>query len=594
MAYHLAFLNYLPFETVPAKSARGSHGSAEGRHRGVLVAYEQACRKVRLAKEAAAAEKASSVMTADTEMITDAEERLRAEQAKQAEQREKADQERRRQAVPGLLDAMWSMLDLKAAVRESDMEYVLRPSSAAETVDQNKTIADLAVTLKDIATGMRDSGKVTSGTGPKLVEIAKDAGEIADLQTFEAIKDAAGFIRDNANTLYSYIGTPAKNKSGGKKSLNDKKLDPALKDSADAAADTTERSKRAPERAARILAVVLRRHVRALAAAYPNSITDTGLLKGKSADVTWARLMTWLATSEFKEELPGSADALGKLEKLFVADFGTAPITVGDDAWVDDAGNSGLVVTWNTGTSKMEINGRAAAPDGVAGMGSHTTAWIVECDALNAIIAEATSAAERIAALSGAVEDDLAGEVIRLDELLPADQLEGSQLRELFQAAVDVLTAKNPEEAAHSYLEFRNLLPFATVDEGDRGGHAEGTNTTLGGRFDEEALEVATSNVADALKDIRRIKALSVVLETSAKQLRIDAKRTDKNKKKRWPPQVEKAALASAVRLAKRAKKLSKLVADNEIDVAAADMAARRIHDVRWSEHKVVFGQAYS
>ncbi len=588
IAYHLAYLNYLPFETVPAKSARGSHGSAEGRHRRVLVEYELERRKARLAAEEAA--------KATHNMMEIDEERDRVE-AEKAAAEEVAAEERRRELVrPALLTAMWSMLDLAAAVRESDLEYVLRPKDADKPVEQNAEIVRLATELMDIAGGLLAKGTADLDTGEQLKRIEEEADTIAGAAEYKAITSAAGLVKTIASETYSSLGTPAKNRSAANKAVDNKMLGPKLEDSAQVAAEIARMSARAPERAARVLAVVFPRHLTALAAAYPNSVTDSGLLEPKPAEVAWARLMTWLGASEFADDLPGSTDALDSLKRAFITEFGIEPIEIGRNvAWVVNAGNPGLVVTWNPDKSKMEVNGRAAAPEGVAGMGSHTTAWVVECDALNAIIAGALSDDDRVAKLRAAVEEDLQGSVIRLVELLPADQLEGSQLRDLFQAAADVLTAANHEDAARSYLEFRNLLPFATVDEGDRGGHAEGSDTSLKGRFDADALAVATENVADALKDVKRVEALAVVMEAAASQLKAEAMKTDPKdkKKKRWPLVVREAAQASAKRLASRSAKLAQQAADDEIDAEAADKAAKRIYDVRWKEHTLVYEQAY-
>ena len=41
ITWHLTYLNYLPFATVPAMSARGSHGSSEGRDRAVLLTEDR-------------------------------------------------------------------------------------------------------------------------------------------------------------------------------------------------------------------------------------------------------------------------------------------------------------------------------------------------------------------------------------------------------------------------------------------------------------------------------------------------------------------------------------------------------------------------
>jgi hypothetical protein len=580
IAYHLAYVNYLPFETVRAKSARGSHGSAEGRHRRVLVTWEKEGRQARLAVEEAIKDRSTKMLTDEESRQLDEQDVLRVE----------AEKERRTEVAPALRTSLWALLDLTAAVRESDMDFVLQPSSATDTAKRVQRIDELATELKQIAKVMQDNGTITTEKAARLQKIAEDVEKVPLKQDYKAISWAAGIVKGIALEVYSSIGTAAKNKSAGKKALNNKKLDPALADSAQVAEDIAAQSVHAPERAALVLSTVLRRHLTTLAAAYPNSVTACELLKPSPVSVAWDKLYAWLGASGFAEDLPGNTEVLKDLKTSFTVKFGTAEIKAdGSDAWIDDAGNPGLVVSWNPDGPKMEVNGRAAAPDGVAGMGSHTTAWVVEVDALNAIIAGATSDAKRVEKLQEAVKEDLEGSVIKLDRLLPADQLEGSQLRDLFQTAADVLTATVQEDAARLYLEFRNLLPFATVDEGDRGGHGEGTDTSVKGRFDKKSLDVAAENVADALSDLHRVEALAVVMEATAKQLNAEAKK----KKKTWPAEVQRAALESAKRLSRQSRALAIQVTNDKVNTEAVTADTKLITSVRWREHQMVYDLAY-
>jgi hypothetical protein len=163
--------------------------------------------------------------------------------------------------------------------------------------------------------------------------------------------------------------------------------------------------------------------------------------------------------------------------------------------WAQYAGHSGgLVVSYDSASQEISVNGRAAAPTGVEGMGSHTTAWLVEVEALKTLI---KNAADPLAALWDEVTDDLSSEVMELDAFLPGDQLTAGQVFDILDAAQDVADATSVPDGARCYLEFRNLLPFATVDAGDRAGKGEALGT-LSGTFDKESVQHAAGLQATA------------------------------------------------------------------------------------------------
>lgn len=601
LAYHLAFVNYLPFETVEAKSALGSHGSAEGRHRATLVAYEQERRKARLEAEAA---KAPLPPDDDTTMQLEqdpaAVERARlaeAERARvEAERAAEAEKARIARVKPGLTEALWALFDFKAALRASHLEYALVPSIATGAKTTSAAIDDLCNRLIDIATAFKDAGTAVDAS-TNLDAINKKAAALhGQPGIYEAFRHAAALARDYSKELYDIQLAGLRSKKAiGKKIATNGRLTGAVDNARQVSAEIEERAKAAPDRAARVLSALLRRHLTALAAAYPNSVRDSGVLLTTPAASAYAKLAAVVqGTGEYTAGGPTAVKVLTDLKDPFIANFGDAAIeaAAGEaDAWIIDAGNSGLVVTWNAVAGKMDVNGRAAAPEGVAGMGSHTTAWVLECLALNAIIGDARLPADILTNLREAVLEDLDGPILELDELLPAAQLEGDQLISLFQKATDVLNATaqtDPGVMARSFLEFRNLLPFATVDEGSRGGHAEDAQATMDALFDKGSLKDAAGNIVDALKDATRAKEIAVALEAAAKGLRAETKNTGN----KWPDDVTHAAEASVRRLARRSRTLGKSIMDKALDEADADRIGKRIYDTRWAEHQQVFALA--
>lgn len=611
LAYHLAYLNYLPFGTVPARSARGSHGSAEGRHRGVLVAYEQDRRAAaEQAKQAKQAERArleaeaarAPLPSGPERMQTDEDDvrereaarvRAEAERARAAEE-ERVELERIAAVSQPLLNAQWALFDFAGAFRAADLEYVLRPSAATTAAATAQKIADLAADLKALAKTLEARGSaVFLEVQTKLEHIEQDADTLAQTPgTFEAFARAARAIRDCSRALSRAAGESDRAlKSTAKKTPVNKALTGGLDATADEAAYIQAAAKAAPDRAARVLGTLLRRHMTALAAAYPSSVTDGGLLGDDHAASAYAQLYRKLLASEYSPDLAATTAALAKLKKDFTAAFGEEVVEVADsNAWVADADSSALVVVWDSRTQTMTVNGRAAAPEGVAGMGSHTTAWKLEVQSLNAIIDGALDDATRRTRLRVAVQEDLVGDVIQLDKFLPADQLEGNQLIDLFEAAASIVNTEEAEEAARCSLEFRNMLPFATVDEGDRAGHGEGSSgITLMGMYDKKALHAAADGVAQAMKDEDQVERISLALDSAAGRLKDEMKDTDNT----WPEVVRKAARASAARLIKQSTSLGEQLDDDELDEEAADGAAIRIKDTRWDEHQRVWELVY-
>jgi hypothetical protein len=498
-----------------------------------------------------------------------------------------------------LRKALWALFDFAAAVRESHLEYVLRPSSGLIAMNTREALDELAERLLATAAELHAT-RTDKSAENELRDIASEAERFTKSGQYPDFIYAAGIIKELAATLNeALILSVFRRQAQAGRVLTDwdEWLDPAMGRVAETALNTERMTEIAPERAARILAAVLSRHLHAVATAYPNTVKDSGLLLPSPAQAAFDQLESWLRESEYADDAEENAEHLSEVKERFLAHFADVEIEPAiASGWVHGAGNPGMVVTWSDEDSEFKVNGRAPTPAGVSGMGCHTTAWVLQRQALNAIAGSGSGTAQ-LAALEKAVRQDLKGDVIALDELLPADQLEGGQLTDLFRAAAGVFSAGSLTEAAQSYLEFRNLLPFATVDEGDRGGDAERADATMEALYDKKAVEAAAETVTTALKDLDQVDRISVALSAAATQLMADA--TTK-----WPQPVQTAARASAKRLSARSNALAKkLIADTKkltaekkkltaekVDTADAVSAGIRITETRWAEHERVYG----
>jgi hypothetical protein len=244
--------------------------------------------------------------------------------------------------------------------------------------------------------------------------------------------------------------------------------------------------------------------------------------------------------------------------------------------WAADAHKSALVVNVDFGEKeRLQINGRAPAPPAVAGMGCHTTAWAIETQHANHLVSGATTDGQIITRLRAAVLRDLQSEVMGLAALLPIDQIRGRQLPFLFDQAATVLKAESGSQVAAAYLSFRNLLPYATVNEGDRGGHGEKKDGTLKETYDQKAIELAAERIGEELlkADKNVIKSLQDERDELGKEL------------ERWN---FNPVLAQAVETAR--KQLETLAGDlgnvKKDRAALAESKATHILATRDTEHK--------
>ena len=190
----------------------------------------------------------------------------------------------------------------------------------------------------------------------------------------------------------------------------------------------------------------------------------------------------------------------------------------------------------------------------------------------------ATTDAQIIMRLRAAVLHDLTSDVMGLAALLPIDQIRGRQLPFLFDQAAAVPKAESASQAAAAYLSFRNLLPYATVNEGDRGGHGENKDGTVKETYDDKAIKLAAERITEELSkaDKHVIKSLWDERDELGKE------------RERW---TFDADLAQAVETTRR--QLKTLAGDLEngkkdrVNLAASK--ATQILKTRDAEHKAVW-----
>ncbi|WP_229068780.1 hypothetical protein [Actinoplanes sp. DH11] len=464
IANHLAYLNYLPFATVLAASAGGSKGSTENWKRQRILEVEKR------------GEPKGAAALPDTDA--------------------------------GILrDQLWGLFAFDAALRESDASLLFTDEVAVAQAE--------LTTLNGLSKRLSYEIEWQSGpTRPALdtEAIRTEAIALAARTTSTSMKRAAERIRDSATQLHTFSNVT--NKQSRTKVINEMQIS-VLRGTADATAEVNElvtREINALPRAALMLAELVHEHQRTAAAAYPRAVTVSHFLGRREKEDTDAQSRekaTAAALDKIETEIiaafPKAAETtpLTDLMKAVTARYGeitATPTPAEANSWTTDSSNEELVVTYDPAAAvPLTVNGRAAAPTGVAGMGSHTTAWTVEVAAVQALVSKATSAEEAIGALAEETLNDLDSDVMKLDWLLPADQLEAGQLVDIFAQAEAVLDTTDVAEAATAFLSFRNLLPFATLDAGGRGGKGERSTRPRNVNFDDTSLDDAAELIHEAL-----------------------------------------------------------------------------------------------
>ncbi|GLW07104.1 hypothetical protein Misp01_22340 [Microtetraspora sp. NBRC 13810] len=503
VAQHLTYLNYLPFATVPAASDRGSKGSGEGTFRNVLVEYEHQTATARKAAREAAATRAAEIVAAGGTPPPPAP----APAATPAE-------------VSRLRTAVWRMFAFDAALRVAHVEYVLNPAAALEAGRQYGTLTAVQDQLNVMLSLIAEKVPMTYDAAEGVDQAAKNAKAVAsEKNVFHAIYRAANLLEQKSGALRNNLGQVSKGgittvrANAARKEMDSTLYTNALADAREVAESVAKIGTDAPAHAADLLSYLLYKHLRAVATAYPRSLlasgfpAPTGTTLGADVAAAVAVQLDSAIRAEFALFFKtGTPAKLAPLLAEVRSRLGAMPgIPMADDPgdWAADAAGTDLVVEYTDQVdAPLRINGRAPAPQGVAGMGCHTTAWVIESQHASAIVHTALrTRKEPVEALRAAVRTDLTSSLIRLSDVLPIDQLEGRQLIELFGEAFTVLTTTDVATAATAYLSFRNLLPYATVNEGDRAGHAERQDGGLKETFDEGALEEAAEIKQQELLD---------------------------------------------------------------------------------------------
>jgi hypothetical protein len=536
---HLSYVNYLPFATVPALSTRGSVGSSESVARSIILFQED----LGLPK--------------DAPLIGDS--------ATRAE----------------VTDALWGMFSFSAALREADTDLAVVAAAISTSVKSATALNDVGAKLTAMMAQYLDRPpalmrKDRPPVSVKPAEItrlevretlcgqATEAANrvLAETEQYGELGDLAGKLREAAEFLslrqpgmvdtadYRRIAgykTALARLIGGAKVLN---------------TDLQAKDKRAVEDTALILAYLLRDHQETVARAYPRAVTVTGFLGDKPVAAAVARLDTEIMKGLTAKKPKGAAvkkpdpkpdpklvqKLLDRVAVLY-GQFGPAPQAAVTNDWTKVSASVGLVAIWDGG---LQVSGRAPAPLGVEGMGSHTTAWALEVMALKAMLHPAAArGADLLVVIGEAVTAELEEGPIELDYLLPADQLASGQLHAIFDAALATLRAADVSAACTGYLTFRNLLPYATVDAGDRGGHGERTTATKKLLFDSGSLRQAAVQKADECGPGRRDETVAALLATATSLI------DDGNAEWTDDTRVAEAVTRSITRLQAEARRLS-------------------------------------
>jgi hypothetical protein len=542
IAYHLAYQNFLPFATVPAQSAKGSTGSGE-----------PAARAAVLRVEAAAEDKRQRDHLLENETPAEATDRETAEQAArdQLEADDKAahpgerhgDRKLRLAAeeaqrlldeaavVPRAKRGLWDLFSFEAALREAGIELAVSPTK----IQQDRRRIRLAVDDAKELMGMfapyanpKKAGITRAKFVPKipvdtkddflrrLKRIESEGKEVHDADTgYREVHKLSDVLRETAELMQRVSGeAPAQDVDDIAR--GQQKIEYLLPLASEILTSLTAKPDAARERCAYLLGSLVHEHQTRMARAYPDTVAKTDFLGDDPGQALADELRDQIHEYALGFEDDQVTALLARISELY-EEFGATPEIGESTRWVADAKTEGLVVSFSGNT--IRIQGRAPAPYGVGGMGSHSTAWVTEVGVVEKALGRVGKAglAKELQRLAKA---DLEGDLLDLDWLLAGDQLNGGQLNSIFDNAAAVLNATEPEEAVRAYLCFRNVLPYATVDAGNRGGSGERKNATQDkvldetslkhaaeqkqGEFDDDRVQAtinAMTKAADALKD---------------------------------------------------------------------------------------------
>lgn len=591
VGHHLAYLNFLPFSTVQPASGRGATGSGEGTARGVLISNEIRTRAAPVAAPPQLQDQPGPI-------------------SEIPETEDPATSPRQ------LQDQLWKLFDFGA---------VLRGSGATESLSgMGSTIVDDATALP----ALRD----------ELLAIIKGPHANPTVEAVKAVQQSALKIKQNAEPLgYAPIATMARSleqiaERAPRASINttDKKalIKNLEKYPGGTTGDVTVEEYRAELNAVRttveknregaplVMAALIAEHQKAMATEYPVTVGDAEFLSDQPTDMNGARTrLIDVLKSNVRPGPTAPGQASTKLQRdigvlfkqKFVDTFVDDVVAhyerinprierAADSGWAKDAANTTLVVTcsWPGGRGSTTINGRPDAPPGLGGgMGAHTTAETLEVEAVKALVTRSTAAQQVVDTLRARVRRALGSDVMKLDDTLPPYQLAAGQLGALFNAARDVLTSAEPADAIVAYLNFRNMLPYATVAASDTSGHGEGAAKKRGAGaadaievlYDQKAIDEAVTTQESVIStfvhgNVEKAANPVAALNEAAKQLTLMAvEATD----------LKDDITASAARLTAMAVELTRLKPGrvqpfiNEV--------GNRMRTARHAEHAVIVAE---
>ncbi|MBG0831376.1 hypothetical protein HS041_26885 [Planomonospora sp. ID67723] len=498
LAHHLAYVNYTPYATVRNLKDR-STGSAEAHYRKIIMQCEryyvtQAAKREEMETEQAPTQPVQpgkATLTRTGTVI------LQPEPPAPAP------------PDPATVKAaLWRMFSFDAALRETGLNYALSQDAALQPRKDSRTLGMLAVQLMKHLNQRKSFVLDQAGIEQQAKAISerlRGAGSQQHLfKAAQTIKNvAANMVFAEADTIEYY-----KNQINKYLALS----------KAETQSETTKANDSA-ERFVKITSHLLHEHQRLCSIAYPMSVAGSGFLAPSPAEAAMEQLTAQIAVLYPKLKPKLSMEAGVKLLAALKAELDKMPKLPAVDqpkGWVTDDTCDPLVVTFTAGKG-ADVNGRPPAPAGVAGMGCHTTAWVIQSTAVKKLLRGKATDEDGLDGLEAAVESDLASDLVKLDRYLPLAQLEGGQLKAMFQAAFDTLTDATTGESAASYLTFRNLLPFATVDAGDRGGHGESLEAGMEQTFDAKALGTTLELLTEERRRARR--QIAARLRTVADEL---------------------------------------------------------------------------
>ncbi|MEV4571451.1 hypothetical protein AB0K12_47540 [Nonomuraea sp. NPDC049419] len=474
LAHHLAYVNYTPFATVRNLRDR-SIGSAEAHYRRIILRCERyyAAQSAKMETD-----EVKPAMTRGGTVI------LRPEDF---EEPWKPDAQE-------VKEALWRLFSFDAALRETGLDYALSPEAAMKPQEDSRKLGKLGVQLTKHLDRRTSFSLDVDGIAQQAKEMTERLraaeGQQHLFKAAQTISNIAGGLWHADQEDFGYY----------KQQVNK-----YLRLAKEETQGETTKADDSADRFVTIMSYLLHEHQRLCSLAYPLSVSMSGFLSPSPSEAAIAALTAYIAKRRRKLRLDTEAGAkllsdlktaLDRLPQLPAVDK-----VVKD--WVVDETGDPLVVTFVAGRG-ADVNGRPPAPAGVAGMGCHTTAWVIQSTAVKQLLARRRTEPEGLEALEEALEADLKSDLMTLDRYLPLAQLEGGQLKAMFQAAFDTLTDATPGESAASYLTFRNLLPFATVDAGDRGGHGESLTASEQQTFDAEALGTTLELLREERRSERR------------------------------------------------------------------------------------------